>query len=305
MSPKVYIIVLCYNGVELTLGCLESIEKQDYSNLELCVVDNGSTDGTVTIVSQKFPRAQWVLNQENLGYAKGNNRGIEYAFDAGAEAVFLINNDTRLHETCVSNLINILQKNPQIGITGPMVYTWDGDRTISSAGGVVDWHMADAANVGMGEKDGGQFPRRSVDFINGCGIMVTRDVIQKVGGLDPKFFMYWEETAWCLRVKKAGFEVYFESAAVMEHKAPILSDELGPTTLYYMTRNRFLFFYRHAPAFMKSIALARALKGALRGIGENRKAGKTAHAKAMQSALLHAISGRWGYADPKIWLTNK
>ena len=305
MFPKVFVVVLCFNGVDLTVGCLDSIQKQDYPNVEVVIVDNGSTDGTVLTITEKFPQVQIVQNHENLGYALGNNKGIDYALDAKSEAVFLVNNDTRLQETCISNLMKTIHENPKIGIVGPMVYTWEGNKTISSAGGLVDWRMAHAVNVGMGERDEGQYPGRCVDFINGCGMLVTREAIERVDRLDPKFFMYWEETDWCLRAKKSGFKVYFEPSAVMEHKASILSTELGPTTLYYMTRNRFLFFYRHAPASMKSIALARAVKGTLRGIGENRKAGKTAHAKAMQSALLHAITGRWGYTNPKKWLANE
>jgi GT2 family glycosyltransferase len=301
MQSKISVVVLCYNGVELTLGCLESILKQDYGNVEVVLVDNGSTDGTVALVTEKFPQARWVENHKNLGYAMGNNKGIEYALASEAGAVFLVNNDTRLHETCISSLVKSLNADPKIGVIGPMVYTWDGNKTISSAGGMVNWRMAYAVNEGMGEKDAGQYRGRYVDFINGCGILVTREAINRTGGLDPTFFMYWEETDWCLRVKKSGLEVYFEPTGEMEHKAPIVSTELGPTTLYYITRNRFLFFFRHSPGSIKPISLARALKGTLRGIHENRKANKAAHAKAMQCALLHAVSGRWGYVDPKIW----
>lgn len=303
-QPKVFVIVLCYNGVDLTLGCLETIQQQDYPNLEICLVDNGSTDGSIEILSQKYPQAHWVKNYENLGYALGNNRGVEYALEAGAEVVFLVNNDTRLEKECVSRLVETLIKDTQIGIIGPMVYTWDGDKTISSAGGQVDWKMADAVNVGMGEKDTGQYRGRTVDFINGCGIMITRDAIQQAGLLDAKLFMYWEETDWCLRVKSKGFKIYFEPSASMEHKATIRSIELSPTTLYYMTRNRFLFFFRHSPNMLKILSLLRALKGTLQGIMINRRMGKNAHERAMRFALYHAIIGCWGKTDSHLWLNN-
>lgn len=304
MFPKVTVIVLCFNGVNLTVGCLESLYKQDYPNMEVVIVDNCSTDGTIPTVTAKFPQVKIVQNNENLGYAMGNNKGMEYALDAKAEAVFLVNNDTRLNENCLSILIKALVANPKIGVIGPKVYTWDCNKSISSAGGIVDWRMANAMNVGMGEEDIGQFSERDVDFVNGCGLLVTRDAILRVGGLDAKFFMYWEETDWCLRIKEAGFEVYFEPAAEMEHKAPIYSTSLSPTTLYYITRNRFLFFYRHTPKSIKLIALAQALKGALRGVLENWKANKKAHAKAMQYALLHAATGHWGHVNPEMWMAG-
>lgn len=305
VSLKVAVVVLCYNGVELTEGCLESIQKQDYSDLEVILVDNGSKDGTIPIISEKFPRALWIQNGENLGYALGNNKGIEYAFNRGVEAIFLVNNDTRLKPSCISTLMKTMQNDQGIGILGPMVYTWDENKTISSAGGRVNWRMAHAENIGMGEIDTGQYPSGEVDFLNGCGILVSRKVIEKVGGLDPKFFMYWEETDWCLRVKKAGYKIYFEAKGEMEHKASIVSRELGPTTLYYLTRNRFLFFYRHTPFASKSMALLHALDGTLRGINENRRAGKPAHAKAMQWALRHAVIGQWGRTDPGLWMSGK
>ena len=167
----------------------------------------------------------------------------------------------------------------------------------------MDWRRAYADNIGMGEIDTGQYPSGEVDFINGCGLLVSRKVIEKVGGLDPKFFMYWEETDWCLRVKEAGYTIYFEAKGEMDHKAPIVSRELGPNTLYYLTRNRFLFFFRHSPVSSRPMALLHALDGTLRGIKENRRAGKTAHAKAMQWALRHAVTGQWGKTDPGLWMS--
>jgi GT2 family glycosyltransferase len=302
VSSKVSVVVLCFNGIELTIGCLDSIQKQDYPEVEIILVDNGSKDGTIPIISEKYPQALWIQNRENLGYALGNNLGIEYALSRGADAVFLVNNDTRLHESCISSLMNTLQNDTKIGIIGPMVYTWDQNKTISSAGGMVECQMAHAVNVGMGEKDTGQYTARYVDFVNGCGIMVRREALQRVGGLDPLFFMYWEETDWCMRTKKAGFEVYFNPAGKMDHKAPILSTDLGATTLYYITRNRFLFFKRHTPLSQRLPTLARSLKGTVSGIRENRKNGKMAHAKAMRWALWHAVIGHWGRVNPEHWL---
>jgi hypothetical protein len=302
--PKVFVVVLCYNGIDLTLTCLDSVQKQEYVDVETVVVDNGSSDGTISIIQEKYPQIICIQNYENLGYALGNNKGIEFAIEHGAEAVFLLNNDTRLQDGCISRLVETLQSDPRIGIVGPMVYTWDENKTISSAGGMVNWRLAHAVNVGMGEIDTGQYEGREVDFINGCGIMVSKQAVEKAGGLDPKFFMYWEETDWCLRVKEAGFKVYFEPAAKMDHKAPIDSDELGPTTLYYITRNRFLFYFRHTPGSVKFAALAHALDGTLRGIRENRKNGKKSHSKAMQIALWHALSAHWGAADPILWAVS-
>jgi GT2 family glycosyltransferase len=296
--------VLCHNGVELTLECLASLRRQDYANLDILVVDNVSQDGTVAAVRAAYPEIEVISTSDNLGYAGGNNVGMDLALKQGADLIFLVNNDTLLDRTCISTLVRTLQSYPCTGIVGPMVYTWDDGAIISSAGGQVDWRYADAINAGMGEVDRGQYPARPVDFINGCGLMITRPAIERAGLLDPDYFMYWEETDWCQRVRRAGFEIRFEPDAWMKHKASIQVEELGPTTLYYMTRNRLLFFARHTPLRLKPLTLARALHGAIRGIIRHRRIGRSSHAKASQMAVLHALRSRWGRTDPAIWLNG-
>jgi GT2 family glycosyltransferase len=218
------------------------------------------------------------------------------------DVCFLVNNDTRLSPGCVSTLVNVIENHPSAGIVGPMVHTWETAGRISSAGGLINWRKANSINVGAGELDHAQYSARPVDFINGCGIMVTRDAIQRAGVLDPDFYMYWEETDWCMRIREAGFEILFEPKARMQHKAPIRDDQLGPTTLYSQTRNRLLFFYRHAKYPLKPLTLVSAFRGALLGISRHRRAGRAAHARATQVALLHALQRRWGRADPALWL---
>ncbi len=304
LHPYVSAIVLCRNGVDLTLDCLASLYCQNYPLLEVTLVDNDSQDGTVEAVRSHFPRTQIISTHANLGYAGGNNLGIQNALERGHDLCFLVNNDTRVFPGCVSALVNLFENNPAAGIAGPMVRTWDNAGKISSAGGSIDWRSASAANSGAGEPDHAQYAARQVDFINGCGIMATREAIQKAGMLDPKFFMYWEEIDWCMRVKKAGFEIRFEPKARMQHKATLQDNEQSPTTIYYLTRNRLLFFYRHTQYPLKARVLYTALHGALTGMRKHRQAGRYAHAAATQVAILHAFQRRWGRADPALWLGN-
>jgi GT2 family glycosyltransferase len=298
---KVCAVVLSFNGIELTRQCLHSLEAQDYPDLTLVVVDNASTDQTVDILRGEFPDIQIIETGQNIGYVGGNNIGIQAGLDQNADCIFLVNNDTRLDSSCVRALVECLEADPRIGVVGPMVYTWDNWKVISSAGGMIDWRKADSENVGADEEDTGQYPSRTVDFINGCGIMVRRDAIEQVGMLDPLFFMYWEETDWCQRFFKAGWRIYFEQAARMQHKAPIYSEDLGPTTLYYTLRNRILFFNRHTTGKMKLKALTHAFHGGIRGVFRLLKDGKTKHARAMWFALQHSILGKWGKTDIGLW----
>jgi len=304
MPPEVYCIILCYNGIQLTLDCLQSLYCQDYDNLQVMVVDNGSQDHTTEIIKHKFPQTVILENGENLGYAEGNNTGIKFAVQRGADFIFLVNNDTWVSKECISSLVDVFQATPGVGAAGPMVYAGEGDKIISSAGGAIEWGKAGAINVGMGEQDTGQYKHRYVDFINGCGILVSKDVVKNAGMLDPLYFMYWEETDWCMRIKKKGYSIIFEPASLMIHKAPIESVDLGPTTLYYLTRNRFLFFMRHATGAYKPISVMKAFHGAIRGVIQSRSQGKYAHSRAMGLAILHAVKGKWGYTDPCAWLSE-
>jgi hypothetical protein len=292
---------LCFNGVDLTLNCLTSLRRSDYANTEIIVVDNASTDSTVAEVRAAFPEAHLIEAGDNLGYAAGNNLGLQAALARGAQLFFLVNNDTTLDRDCVSRLVQTLEQRPGVGAIGPMVYTWDEGHLISSAGGMIDWVHADASNAGAGEADHGQYPARPVDYINGCGLMVTRAAIEAAGLLDPRYFMYWEEIDWCRRIARAGFQLWFEPSARMRHKAPIHHQDLGPTTLYYVARNRLLFFARHAPARLKLLSLAHALSGLLQGIGRHRAAGRHDYVSAIKWAIWHAVCLRWGRADPALW----
>ena len=275
---------------------------QNYRNCEIVVVDNASGDATADTVRAAYPSVEVVSTGENLGYAGGNNVGMRRAMRRGAEAVFLINNDTWLDPNCVAILVEAMSANPGIGVMGPMVYTADQRNVISSAGGQIDWRNADALNVGAGQLDEHQYPAREVDFVNGCGILVTARAISRVGLLDARYFMYWEETDWCLRLHQAGFGVWIEPAANMIHKASLQVEHLGPTTLYYVTRNRLRFFAIHTRPAQKPFVLSRALHGIFRGIIQHQRAGRPDHARATEIAVWHALTGRWGRFDVKQWL---
>lgn len=292
--PTVWCIVLAYNGIDLTLECLRSLRAQEYANLHILVVDNASTDGTPALVRTQSPDVEVLEVGENLGYAGGNNLGMRHALAHGAELLFLVNNDTRLDPHCVAALVAETRRSPQCGVVGPMVYTWDNWETISSAGGKVDWAAADAINVGAGEVDRGQYPARAVDFVNGCGIMVTRQATARAGLIDERFFMYWEETDWCLRIHAAGLEVRFQPAAKMQHKAPLTWRQQSPLTLYYTGRNRLFFFARHGRGAQRVGAVMGAAKGLLHGVVQNRRAGNLAASEAARKALIDGIMRRWG-----------
>jgi GT2 family glycosyltransferase len=241
--PQVTIIVLNWNGLNDTLDCLESLDQLDYENYEVVVVDNGSVDGSVPVIREQFPGVTIIETGENLGYAGGNNVGLRYAMVQGADYALLLNNDTVVDPTFLRILVDAAEVDPAVGIAGPTICYQERPDIIWSAGGAIDWQRGSTRMVGLDERDEGQFGAepRPVDFVTGCAMLVRRAVMEQVGLLDERFFAYYEETEWCVRVTRAGYKILHVPLAQMWHKISPSARADSPLVHYYMTRNRLLF----------------------------------------------------------------
>ncbi len=243
MAPNVLIIVLCYNGLELTLACLESLQRLDYERADVLVVDNGSSDGTPEMVRSRFPGVKLIESGSNLGYAAGNNVGLRYMLDHGYDYGLVLNNDTEIAPDFLNSLVATCEQDSTIGVAGPKIYYHDHPQTIWSAGGIVDWKRGgQTAMRGLDSVDSGQFDSIvDVDFVTGCALLVRRAVLEQVGMLDERFGMYYEEAEWCVRITRAGWRIVYVPTSRLWHKIqPALQDQ-SPRITYYMARNRLLF----------------------------------------------------------------
>ena len=177
-----------------------------------------STDGSVDAVRSAFPGVRIIELDRNLGYPGNNNVGIRAAVESGADWVFVLNEDTVLAPDCVAQLVEEGQRDPRIGVVGPMVYHHDEPDVIQSAGGGFTRFWQEF-HRGQNEPDRGQFREPSpVQWISGCAILVRRGVIETAGLLDERFFIYWDETEWCVRAGKAGWRIVHVPAAKVWHK---------------------------------------------------------------------------------------
>jgi GT2 family glycosyltransferase len=246
MKPAVSIIVLNYNGREDTLACLRSLEHLTYPNVNVIVVDNDSSDGSVETFKKAHPGVRIIETGANLGFTGGNNAGIRHALKHGADYVMLLNNDTVVAPDMVEVMMEVMEADPCIGVAGPMIYYYSAPETIWSAGGTIDWSHGTTSMVGLNEEDKAQFglSPRPVDFVTGCCLLARRDVWEKAGLLDENFFMYYEETEWCVRARRAGYKIAHVPMAMLWHKISVESRAASPRTHYYMTRNRLLFLSR-------------------------------------------------------------
>jgi GT2 family glycosyltransferase len=217
--PRVYIIILNWNGKEDTLQCLRSVQEVDYPCFRVLVVDNASDDGSAEAVRAAFPAVELVVNNSNLGFAAGNNEGIQYALQRGADYVLLLNNDTQVDRMVLTGLVRTCAADPGVGLASPKVYYLDRRHVIYYAGASRGWLPLLPRLIGAGEEDHGQYEQlQEVDYVWGQAMFVKREVIESVGLLDPSFFMYYEDADYCLRAKRAGYKIVCVPSACVWHK---------------------------------------------------------------------------------------
>ena len=270
---KLAIVILNFNGLDDTLSCLDSVRKLKSDNifLETIVVDNFSSDGSQEALS-KIKDINFIQNQDNLGYAGGNNVGANYAIKRGADAVLILNNDTIVDQKLILNLVTVLDKGD---IISPKIYFAKGfefhrsryasknlGKVIWSAGGEIDWSNVLGKHLGVDEVDKGQFAKRKqITFATGACIFVKREVFEKIGYFDEKYFLYLEDMDFCVRAKNAKFKIIFEPGAVVWHKNAGSSGGSGSVLQdYFITRNRLLFAYKYASLKTKFAVLRQVLR---------------------------------------------
>ncbi len=240
--PKAAIVILNWNGKEDTIECLESVTKVDYPLFEIVVVDNGSTDGSTQAIRGLFPDVTLIVNEENLGYAGGNNIGIRYALAEGFDYVCLLNNDTIVDPNFLGFLVDAAEADPKVGMVGPTICYFDKPNTIWSAGGRIDWSRGLPSLRGLDEVDKGQYREvAKVDYVTGCAMLVKLAMAENIGLLDSRFFTYFEEVEWCVRATRSGFKILHVPAAKVWHKISVDAQLVSPRVAYYMARNHLLF----------------------------------------------------------------
>jgi GT2 family glycosyltransferase len=245
MQPKIAIILLNYNGKKDTLECLASLENLEYTNYEVIVVDNGSKDGSTLTISKAYPHITLIETHKNLGFSEGNNVGIRYALKKSFDYFFLLNNDTIIDPTNLTSFVKAAEENPEGGIFGAKIFRYYEKDTIDHFGGLWNQTTADFDVVGLGKKDIGFNQYKQVDYICGCAFFITKEVIEKIGLLEPSFFLIWEDTDYCYKAKKAGFSLISVPDAKIYHKVSSSFTGGKPQMHYFWWRGRLLWLQRN------------------------------------------------------------
>ena len=273
---KTAIVILNYNGLSDTLECLESLRKleKQQMDVEIIIVDNGSQDGSQETLS-KIKDIEFIRNEENLGFAGGNNKGIKLALERNADFVLIINNDTLLDAKALTKLLDAANS---AQLVSPKIYFAKGfefhkdwykkeqlGKVIWYAGAKIDWQNIIGQHIGVNEVDRGQFSERcEIDFTTGACMLVKRTVFEKIGFFDEKYFLYLEDMDFCVRAKKAKYKIIFEPQAIIWHKNASSAEGSGSKLQdYFITRNRLFFAIKYASLKTK-FAVIRQIIGQLK-----------------------------------------
>ena len=247
------IITINYNGLKDTCELIESLPTDDDS-LEVIVVDNASTQDEASEIENRFPHVMVIRSDQNLGFAGGNNLGIQAAH---GKYLFFLNNDTILHQpSAISHLIKRLESSDEIGIVSPKIrFSW-GSQPIQYAGySPLSSITLRNKSIGCGEDDYGQYDTpHPTPYAHGAAMMVKREVVEKAGQMPECYFLYYEELDWSLMIRRAGYEIGYEPACTVYHKESQTTGRISPLKTFYITRNRLLFVKRNIKGISKYVS---------------------------------------------------
>ncbi|MDW7712489.1 MAG: glycosyltransferase family 2 protein [Deferrisomatales bacterium] len=243
--PKVSILLLNWNGLEHLPMCLESLAAQTFRDFEVIVVDNGSRDGSVELVRTRYPWVVLVPLPENVGFASGNNRGLEHA---SGEYLVTLNNDTRAEPDWLEHLVRVAEAHPRAGMVASRVCSFSDPDLIDSIGmAVCRDGMARGAyrnrrwsSLGLGEVE-------EVFFPSACAALYKRSMIEETGFFDDDFFAYAEDVDLGLRGRLAGWGAVAATRAVVHHKYSQSSGSLSPFKVYLVERNHYWVAVKNLP----------------------------------------------------------
>lgn len=262
-NVKLSIIIVSWNVREHLANCLRSIEEyRPCEEFEIIVVDNASSDGTVDYIKHNFPRVTTIANKENRGFAAANNQGIERS---KGEYILFLNPDTIVHPNSLDALVKFMEHNEQVGACGPKLLNEDGAiqasvRRFPTFRGALYRHTAfRLSGVFQGQykklrmTDFGYDRQSDVDQLSGAALMARRSVINEVGAMDERFFMYYEEVDLCYRIKQASWRIVFTPKAVITHLGGQSATKIHVRTRMMKLASLLRFFRKHRGKFITAV----------------------------------------------------
>jgi GT2 family glycosyltransferase len=246
----VSIVTVNFNQPKVTEALLRSLaEVNQYANIEIIVVDNGSSENPVPGWESRYGQVKFVRSETNTGFAGGNNIGLSHA---KGDYLFLINNDTEVTTSLIGDLVGAMQNNLRIGLISPKIHYFDNPGMLQYAGYTpMNFYTARNTCIGQFEKDEGQYDHMSgpTGYAHGAAMMISRKALEASGPMAENYFLYYEELDWCERIRQTGFEIHTYLEAMIYHKESVSVGKRTALKEFFMTRNRILFVRRNANKF--------------------------------------------------------
>ena len=245
------IITVNYNGLSDTCALIDSITFNE--DMEVIVVDNGSTENEASILQERYPNVKVIRSGKNLGFAGGNNIGIKAA---KGKYIFLVNNDTVFKEYNPQVLIHRLESSPKIGTVCPKIrFAWENNPIQYAGYTPLSPITIRNRAIGYGEEDKGQYETsHQTPYAHGAAMMFKREIIDKVGLMPECYFLYYEELDWSMMINRTGYEIWYDPACTIYHKESQSTGQNSPLRTYYITRNRLLLVKRNFTGIKKYLA---------------------------------------------------
>jgi len=242
VAPKVHVVVLNWNGWSDTAACLSSLQHLNYRNFRVIVVDNGSTDDSVSRIRMQFPAVDLIETRKNLGFAGGCNVGIAHSLAQGVDYIWLLNNDTTVHHAALQSLVEVAESDCRIGAVGSAIYSAGNPQRLEAwGGGCVNFWLGRSRHILK------PVSVKKIQFITGASLLLPRKVMETQGQFDDRFFMYWEDADYCFRLRRAGWRLAVAGQSKVWHKG---SASVGHTSALmdtYFNASAARFFEKHAP----------------------------------------------------------
>lgn len=243
-------IVICnYNKEDAVLECIQSILESKYTNFDLYVVDNGSTDQSAERIRQKYKdRLTLIVNEENLGGSGGFNTGLKAAYEKGYPYLMCVDNDALLDENAVGNLHAFLEEHREAGIAASKIYHLEQPDYVQQFGQKIDFeYYCTEVNYLNALEDGSMPDYLYVDSVAACSLMIRREVIDQIGFMPEENFLYWDDTEWCYLCNRAGYKVASVGASKALHAMGAKKEAVNTFPTYYAWRNWIHFFVKYTP----------------------------------------------------------
>lgn len=298
---NVNVIILNWNAPEDTIQCLAQFSTWANVTPILWVVDNASEDDSVARIQNRFPTVNLIQNEENLGFSGGTNRGIVAAMETNDAPILLLNNDATVSEKTIASLAKLFVDSPEIGIVGPLLY--DEDAQNGEDAGTKRLIAAGSRNPVMHIHNlAATIPETQpaiVDYISGSVALIRRDVLEKIGLLDARYFFTGEVADLCRRSREQGFQTAVDAKSEATHELDRSRALRSTLYTYYIVRNRFLYIRKFYSGLKLPLLLFWSIYGFLLSI-KLRLTGNGPSSIAVWLGTYDGIRGEFGGQNNRV-----